>query len=309
MKRISLVVSSVVCAGGVALAADVAPRPLQGDLVHGKQLYDQHCMSCHGFNGMGGQNAESPRLTDSGRLNALTNEAMLALIRESDVGGGKKKKSDKAAHFKLPSDSVSRLDAWDIIGFLRARTVEVPALWPEGDRYLAGLYKPDQYALERLSKSTGKPVTEEAATFHVFTVYKTGWGGQMSLLKPDPKVLDKLKKNMKQGYVVTVPLNGQKSATDVVLALDPKNLSIVNIKAMTSDGTAIPELDKQLQRFIGKGDRRVSGTPKASLKAGGGGKDFAALEANVTESFMLAAEAVTAYEIQERERSWADDDL
>jgi len=74
-------------------------------------------------------------------------------------------------------------------------------------------------------------------------------------------------------------------------------------------GVPLPELDKQLQRFVGKGDRRVSGTPKASLKAGGGGKDFAALETAVTESFMRAAEAVTAYEIVERERSWADDDL
>ena len=51
-----------------ALAADAAPRPLKGDVVHGKKLYDQHCLSCHGSNGVGKD--DGVRLTDSGRTNA-----------------------------------------------------------------------------------------------------------------------------------------------------------------------------------------------------------------------------------------------
>ena len=44
----------------------------------------------------------------------------------------------------------------------------------------------------------------------------------MQLLPNDPKVLDKLKKNMKAGYVVSSVLPGQERPTDVVFTLDEK---------------------------------------------------------------------------------------
>jgi hypothetical protein len=190
---------------------------------------------------------------------------------------------------------------------MRSHTVEVAAVAaPDADRFISGEFGPDENALERLKKTLGRDVKEEEAKLYVFTVYKTGWGGQMQMLSNDPKVLDKLKKNMKVGYVVSTPLPGQERPTDVVFTLDHKTFAIVGARAITLDGTPQVELDKQLARFVGKGDRRVSGQPKATLKAGGGGKNFAALEAQVTEAFVKAAEAVTSYEVVERDRTWAD---
>lgn len=284
-----------------ALAAEGAPRPLKGDLVHGRKLYDQHCLSCHGANGVGKD--DGVRLTDSGRLNAIPDARLLDILREGDSARPKKKR-----HFRLPND-VELLEAWDIIGFLRNRTVEVAEMVPEADRYIAAQYTPDEYGLERLKKTLGKDVKADDARMYVFTAYKTGWGGAIQLLPNDPKVLDKLKKNMKAGYVVAVPLEGQDRPTEVVLSLDQKTFAITGARALTLDGSPLPELDKQLARFVGKGDRRVSGQAKAVLKAGGGGKNFAALETAVTESFVRAAECVTAYEVAERDRTWADDEL
>ncbi|MEW5855336.1 MAG: cytochrome c [Myxococcota bacterium] len=298
LPRLLILGGAVVCAS--ALAQESSPRPLQGDLVRGKELYDAHCMSCHGANGMGGKEL---RLSDSNLLNARSDTKLLDLIREGDSSRPK-----KSRHFKLPGE-LGVLDAWDIIGFLRSRTIEVPVMVPDADRYLAIPYTPDEFGLERLQKTTGQSFKPEDSKFTVYAGYKTGWGGQTSLLPADPKVLDKLKRNMKVGYVVVVPLSGQKRETEVVLTLEPKNLSIVRARAITMDGMPDPELDKQLQRFEGKGDRRVSGQPKATLKVGGGGKNFAALETQVTEAFVRAAECVTAFEVQERDRSWADDDF
>lgn len=287
----------------VTLAAEAAgPRPLMGDLVRGREMYDKHCLSCHGSNGIGKE--DGPRLADSGRMNALSNNRVLDIMRNGDSTRGKKAKK----HERLPSD-VELLDAWDIIGFLRVRTVEVPVMVPELDRYIGGQFGPDEYGLERIKKTTGNQPSAEEAKLWVFTCYKTGWQGPVQMLPNDPKILDKLKKNMKVGYVVTVPMAGQERATEVTFAMDPKTFAITAVRAMTLDGTAQPELDKQLVRFVGKGDRRTSGQAKGVLKAGGGGKSFAALETAVTEAFVRAAEAVTAYEVVERDRTWADDEL
>jgi hypothetical protein len=287
------------------LAAQEAPvaRPLQGDLTHGKALYDAHCMKCHGMNGMGGAKDNAPRLSDSSLLNAVTDAKLLDLMREGDS-----KRPKKQRHFKVPAD-VGLLDLWDVVGFLRSRTVEVLGLFPDADRYLAGPYQPDEFALERLEKTTGKRFSPEESRLNVFTAYKTGWGSPAVLLPNDPKILDKLKRNMKVGYVVAVALPDQPRATEVVLALEVKNLSITQVRALGQDGSPNPDLDKQLQKFVGKGDRRLSGQPKATLKVGGGGKAFQALEVQLTESFVRATEAVTAFEVKERDRSWADDDF
>lgn len=315
MRRL-LALSAVLSLHGAVALADA---PLQGDLTAGRALFEQHCQECHGANGVG--TSKGSRLADSNKLNALSNSRLLQIMREGTLksaepaaaaGKDKKKKASSAGsaarHFVLPAE-LTLLDAWDVVGFLRSRTVDATSFFPEADRYVTDTYAPDNFGLERLEKSTGKKFTAEDARLYVFTLYKTGWGGATQLIPNDPKVLDKLKKNMKQGYVVATPLEGQDTPTQVVLALDPKTFAIVNIRAHTQDGTALPELDKQLTRFVGKGDRRVSGGNKSTLKAGGGGKQFAALEGAVTEAFVRAAEAVTAYEIVERDRTWADDDL
>lgn len=315
---------AVVAVASLASAAGEPPRPLHGDLVNGQKLFAQHCSSCHGSTGQGDK---ASRVSDSGRLNALTNPQLLALIREGtlpkkadddeDIAGSskrknKKKKGRKAApaveHPHVPDD-VDLMATWDIVGFMRSRTVEAPALIPEADRFIADRFSPDEFGLERLEKSLEQKFTKEETARWVFTLYKTGWGGPCVLEPNDPKLLDKLKKRMKQGYVVSTPLGGQAQPTDVVFSLDPKTYAIKDVRAITQAGAPLPDLDKQLSRFVGKGDRRLSGQPKAILKAGGGGKAFAVLEKEITRAFVVAAEAVTAYEVVERDRSWADEEL
>lgn len=282
--------------GGLLLL--VAARPLDGDPVHGAVLFDKHCASCHGAEGKGGS---GPALTDGGRVNAQSDEILLTMLRGQARG--------KGLHKGL-KDGFALLDAWDVIGYLRSRVPHVGDMFPDADRYIVKTYKIDNYAIERLKKSLGREVPAAEGSGDVFTLFNIGSGTPLDLVPQKPRELDQLKRKMKVGYVVFLPFKKPEGGElQLAVALESKNLSIQKLLAMDRNGNEDRDLNKLLSRFVGKGDRRLSGQAKARVAVGGGGKQLQQLETAVTDAYLRVAELATAYEVEERERTWADDDV
>lgn len=269
-----------------------AERVLDGDPAHGALLFQKNCASCHGAAGAGGK---AKALNSGAMINAQDERALLEILTGDGPDG---------LHNGLKR-GLAPLDAWDIIGYLRSRVVMISELFPKANHYIVKRYSIDKNAKNRIKRSTGKAVDDKAAQANVFTLFKRGTGAGLKLVPQNPRLLDGLKRKMKQGYVVFVPFRGK----ELALALDPKQFHLVALRVMDSEGHEDKDLNKLLSRYVGKGDRRLSGKPKARLKAGGGGRKVKALEADLTRVYVLAAELATAYEIEERERSWADDDV
>jgi mono/diheme cytochrome c family protein len=276
----------------------LAARPLDGDPVHGAVLFDKHCASCHGAEGKGGS---APALTDGGRINGQSDQNLLTMLRGQARG--------KGLHKGL-KDGFALLDAWDVVGYLRSRVPHVGDMFPLADRYIVKNYKVDSYALERIKKSLGREVSLEEASGDVFALFNTGSGSPLDLVPQQPRQLDQLKRKMKVGYVVFMPFKRPEGGeVQLAVALEAKNLTIEKLLAMDRSGNEDKDLNKQLSRFQGKGDRRLSGQAKARVAVGGGGKQLQALETSITDVYLRVAELVTAYEVDERERTWADDDV
>jgi hypothetical protein len=183
-------------------------------------------------------------------------------------------------------------------------------MFPEADRYIVKSYKVDTYALERLKKSLGRDIALAEASGDVFTLFNTGSGSPLDLVPQQPRQLDQLKRKMKVGYVVFMPFKKPEGGElQLAVAIESKNLTIQKLLAMDRDGHEDRDLNKLLSRFAGKGDRRLSGQAKARVAVGGGGKGLQQLESAVTDVYLRVAELATAYEVDERERTWADDDV
>ncbi|MFH1811499.1 MAG: c-type cytochrome [Pseudomonadota bacterium] len=290
----------LLCSGGTVAFAILllAARPLDGDPVHGAILFEKHCASCHGAEGKGGS---APALTQGGLINSLSDTAMLTMLR----GGAR----EKGLHKGLKK-GFALLDAWDVAGYLRNRVPHVGEMFPAADSYIVKTYKVDKYALDRLKKSLGYEVKPEQASGDVFALFDTGTGTPLQLVPQEPRLLDRLKRNMKVGYVVFMPFERPEGGeVQLAVALESKNLTIEKLLAMDRTGREDKDLNKQLSRFQGKGDRRLSGQPKARVAVGGGGKQLQNLEKSVTDVYLRVAELATAYEVEERERTWADDDV
>jgi len=296
--------AAVLAAAGAMLCGAVLcganNRPFDGDPVHGQVLYLERCASCHGKEGQGGSSA--PKLTDGGLVNSVADDRFLELM--TGGSGGKK------LHPGLKDAFANPLDAWDVIGFLRGHVTYVGDLFPQADRYIVKQYGIDKNAKERLAKSLGREVADADAKALVFTLFNTKSGEPLKLIPQDPRQLDELKRPMKSGYVVFMPFDKPTGGkVQLAIALEPSFLKVVDLQAVTDKGENERDLNKLLSRFRDKGDRKLSGTAKAALAVGGGGKDVKALEKSVTDVYLRALEIITSYESEERERSWADDDV
>ncbi|MBN2359569.1 MAG: cytochrome c [Deltaproteobacteria bacterium] len=289
-------VGAALC-GAILYGSD---RPLDGDPVHGRVLYLERCASCHGKEAQG--SGKAPRLTEGGLVNSLSDEIFLEML----VGGA----GGKKLHPGLQKGFANTLDAWDVIGYLRGHVPYVGDMFPAADRYIVKQYGIDKNAKERLAKSLGRDVSEAEAKALVFTLFNTKSGQPLRLVPQDPRRLDELKRPMKTGYVVFMPFEKPAGGkVQLAIALEPAFLRIVSLYAVDAKGAEERDLNKLLSRFRDKGDRKLSGTAKALLAVGGGGKDVKALEKSLTDIYLRALEIVTSYESEERERSWADEDV
>lgn len=273
----------------LATPALAGERPWVGDPINGSKIYKTECASCHGDDGDGGRSAVS--LRDSGRLNAMLGEQLVAIVKS---GKGTKRPDEHSFEKKL-----AFLDLWDVIAHTRTLHQELSEFFPNASRYLVGTYTIDEFGLERIKKATGKGLKDKAAP--VFTFFDfDGEAGNLRYIPNDPILLDQLKKKFKSGYLVFLPFETKGFKGELGVGMDKDGVITKLLVPNTSKDAEL--LNKDLSRFEGEGRKGQKDPFKAA-----GGKDKALAEA-VFAAYLRAMETVTMYDRDERERTWADDE-
>jgi hypothetical protein len=288
MMRTLITLLSLLAMPAAALGA-TDDRPWVGDPVNGKKLYARECAGCHGDDGTGGKSGVS--LRDSGRLNLVTDESMVAIINS-----GKGLKHNEGHKLQ---DKLSFLDVWDVIAHVRSMHLMLSAFFPGASRYVAKVYAIDDHGLERIEKATGaKPKDASAACFTFFTFPDEP--GRLSFVPPDPIQLDQLKKPLKTGYLVFLPFEteGYKGEAGIGMDKDGK-ITKLAVHAGTSGADL---MNKTLSRFVGLGKKGQ----KEPFKVGGG-KTVDRVQKDVFALYERAMETATMYDREENERNWADE--
>jgi hypothetical protein len=113
----------------------------------------------------------------------------------------------------------------------------------------------------------------------------------------ETKRRDVLKKDKKQGYAVFVPLGGFKGGGyEAAFAID-KDMKITHVVIRDSKGREPDVLNQAAARFVGKGARGRYD----ELRAGGAGKAISELQTPLSQAYLLAAEAIYMFEVDERD--------
>ncbi|MBN2494207.1 MAG: cytochrome c [Deltaproteobacteria bacterium] len=288
-----------------ALAGD-EDMPLIGDLTNGTRLYRTHCSVCHGFDGSGagptavGLPVKPADHRDGSLMNARDNRILFETIR-----GGCSKCSKAMPAF----GSLDDLETWDLVAYLRSLHMPLTFFFPGVDQYLVKSYPLGQVGnkefktgqLERLRKHAGKVAGKDLSPT-VFTLFKAGERRVSPELVPqEPRRLAELRKENKIGYVLFLELIGPRNKrVPVGLALD-LDYQITKLLTTASDPAVAGEYDKRLEKYIGLGKR--GDPPKFDISRDKIGKLF---DKAATRVYCLAVEGANAYELEERERSWAD---
>jgi mono/diheme cytochrome c family protein len=315
MKLSTALTAAALSLGTPAFAETVKDVfPLEGDARRGALQFGLLCAGCHGATGLGdgvlATGAQPPPGAVRGPELAVarTDEALYQAIVEG-----------QAPAMPAFGRVLSPLDAWDLVAYLRQGAPRVLEFFPAAGRELAKNYTLDSFALERLQKALGTAVPPELGTLQVVTVFNGDREpGHAPVVEPqDPVTLDTLKPKDKLGYLVFVPvqLPGDEQPLPVGLATDPKGKIL---KALSVTGTAADAArDRRLAADVGQGQKGGAHTPfkappppkpakpakgqKAKPAPGAPGPLY-----TMDAAYQRAMEAVTMYDKEERDRTWAD---
>jgi mono/diheme cytochrome c family protein len=283
--------------------------PFIGDVTNGTNLYRMNCAVCHGFDGSGKGPAVSTLKTqpadhrDGSLMNARDNQMIYRVIQLGCKGSGCK------GAMPAFTDSLDKLDTWDLVAYLRSLHLPITAFFPKVDQYLVKRYTIGKLGnrdfkegqIERL-KEVLKKVDPADLPQTVFTLFRSHRRRPSPELIPqEPRRLAQLHKGNKIGYVFFMTLHGPRGKKiPVGLALDT-DYAITKLVTTISDPGLAGEYNQRLEKYAGLGKR--GDLPKFAISRDKVGKLF---DNAATRVYMLAVEAANAYELEERERSWAD---
>jgi mono/diheme cytochrome c family protein len=266
---------------------------------NGALLFRVSCVSCHGVDGHG-QGPLAPQLAvppgdlrDPAFLSTRSNADLMAVIAR---GGGALKRSKTMPAFPTISD----LDRWDIVSFLRQSRLKVADFYPSARFFTAKSYPLDKNAKERLAALLGLPVAAQDSRMTVVTAYGKRAASDAAgpeLVPQDPVSLDKLSPKEKIGYLVFVELPGQggeMTSYGVALAKDG---SVTRVSS--EPGLTKPALDAAYQVFVGQGQKGQPGSLKPGKAPPSVASAFKSAYARILESIGL-------FDKEERDRHWAD---
>lgn len=284
--------------------------PFVGDVTNGTRLYRVHCAVCHGFKGTGKGPALSTLKTqpadhaDGSLMNALDNQLVFRAIQMGCRGVG------CAGAMPAFADEIDKLSTWDLVAFLRTLHLPLAAFFPRVDQYLVKSYTIGQVGdrdfkegqKERLKKVLKKMPAGKDLTQTVFTLFRANRRrSSPELVSQEPRELAKLNKGNKIGYVLFMTLEGPRGReVPVGLGLDT-DYEITKLVATVDDPGVAGEYNSRLEKYVGMGKR--GRLPDFDISNDKVGRIF---DRAVTRVYMLAVEAANAYELEERERSWAD---
>jgi mono/diheme cytochrome c family protein len=296
--------------GAGAGAGEEEALPMIGDVTNGTRLYRTHCTVCHGFSGTGAGPARTTLRKPAAdhRNGALMNSRDNAMLFSTIQNGCKARGC--SATMPAFGASLGDLDLWDLVAYLRSLHLPLVVFFPKVDQYVVKQYAIGQLGNEdfrfgqkdRIKKFAGK-VSAQDLEQTVFTLFRSGRQRSDPVLVPqEPRQLAKLNKDNKLGYVLFMELIGPRDRkVPVGLALD-RNYAIAMLVTSIDDPGVAGEYNRRLAQYVGmgkRGDRPEFSTGKDSVS-----KLF---DAAVVRLYTLAVEAANCYELEERERSWADD--
>lgn len=311
-SRVWLLTIGWLLLSGVAVAAGEGGNqqlPQIGDVANGKHLYRLHCAACHGFNGSGHGPAAASLSTaaanhrDGGLMNARDDNMLKAAILKGCRVRG--------CRGPMPAfaGTLSVLDAWDLVAYLRTLHIPLRRFFPRVDEYVVKRYTigsrgPKEFRqgqMERLQQNVGR-VKQDELSHVVFTLFRADRPAAIPRLVPqEPRQLAELKKGNKIGYVFFMTLKDPRGRRiPLGLALD-KNFTITALIPACLDVGLAQQLGKRLERYVGLGKR--GDRPNFKISRDKVGRQ---LDREVTRLYALAVEAANVYENEESERSWAD---
>ena len=276
--------------------------PLKGDLLNGEKLFFKLYINCYG-----GTELKKSRIFDAletkrglrkfaETLNTLNDQTLLKRIQQGDEIAG------LSACDRSINSGISLLDAWDVLAYIRTLYHKVWEAYPKAAKYIYKQYEIDKYGRERLRKGLKRDLREDEKKIGVFTLFvDRKIKGEPRYLEQTPQNLSGLTKASKIGYTVFMTLP---SGVPVVFYIN-KNIKVISAKiGKLYPSKKAKSLQKILNRMKGKGKRGryrllIPRAPRRHRK-------FAR---EVAEAFMVASEAIYMYEIEERNRTWADDEF
>lgn len=192
--------------------------------------------------------------------------------------------------------TMSELDKADLIFYLRSLHYPVERFFPEGARFTVKQYTIDEHGQNRLKESLKKAAAAELGAMYVVTIYKPAEGQAPEtmplLVSQVPRLLDGLKPQDKEGYLVFTTWPGKSKVAELALAMDTY-FSIKGIAVRDVTGAPIAKLERDLRGFVGQGrfndPRSLRKGPRALL----GG---------FLPVYLAAAEAATMFVREENDR-------
>lgn len=284
---------------------DAKPEPAQrveaaatGDRAAGEKIYRVNCASCHGVSG-GGDGIAARQFNPAPAshrnpavMNGIDDLKLFKIIREGAKAIGRESAMPAFA------GGLNELDIWDLIAYIRTLHVRIDTFMPGGAYYVVKNYR--VFSPKRVSDAIKETLTPDEEELKVFTVFRfPKHDGYAELVPYEPGKMDKLKKNLKLGYIAFAPVKGPQGLVDIGMAMSPAgNL----LKVMPTDLTAGQDIAKLFAKFEGFSSRmkkyeiwKVPGVTPDVIK-------------ETFKQNLRMLEAVFSYEKEEKERTWMDEE-
>lgn len=268
----SLLTLSFILFFGASSAQAEDTRPLIGDPINGKRLYEKSTKKKVRVNG--------------NWINALTHRQSVKGL-SMGKGGFPKVKSENA------------LDKYDVLAFIRSNNTNIRDVAVGATHVLVTQGEYDKYAEERLLERAKIELDGKKRKHRVFAHYNLGQTDRdLMLVRPKQlKKRDRLKPAKKSGYTVFMPLVGFRDGTFEAAFTVDKDIIITNITIRAPDGSTPDDLNRRTARLVGHGGRgKYDG-----LKLVGAGKAVRELKKPLSEAFLMGMEAVYMFEVDERD--------
>ena len=302
MRKLSL--AAVILALAAPAAAEEVPA--RGDAQKGQELFRLECATCHGADARGavfwkrashGKGlGEVPDLRDAAYLAQASDAQLRKAIRKGIGRNG-----------WIPghafAESLSSLDTWDLVQWLRDGNLSVAEFYPEAAKFTAKDFTIDEHGVKRLDEGLGLKLGKDQQTVVVLTIYKgKKRRGTARLVPWTPVELDLLKADDRLGFLVftELALPGEKSPVQAGIAIG-RDGKISKIRLKHPDAKKRAEHEKALAAFVGQGEKRVS-----KLKPPKGVKNADKYASVLTAAVGRATEGITMYDKSERERTAFD---
>ena len=272
MRRFGLFLLPILLLASAASAERVAAKASVGDALHGEKLLKK--------------NRSGAVKVDGNWFNGFDEPQALKALAQGADGFPKVRTSNP-------------LDHYDVLAYFLSQNTDLAALIPEADHALIAKPELDEFAVQRLKEQAGLTASEGDSR-RIFALFQVAPEEEKRLRRVpirDSKRRDTLKPTMKVGYVVFMPLEGLGDAPLEAAIAVSNDMVIRAITIRNADGSLPKALNQAARRYVGRGAR---GQYK-DLRATGAGKAVRQLAKPLSKAYLLGAEHIYMYEVDERE--------